>query len=190
MGEEYSKLGARITPEHDVMLAYTRMLAGPMDYTPGGFDNVTRADFAPHDKNPMVMGTRAHQLALYVVFESPLTTVADDPEAYRRQKDFDFIKAVPASWDSTKFVNGRIGEFVTIARKRGDELYLGSITNWTAREVEIPLEFLGKGDYIAEVYSDASDADVNPIHTAIEQKTRKRVDEVEAQPGYGRRRAI
>jgi alpha-glucosidase len=95
--------------------------------------------------------------------------VSDDPEAYNGQKDFDFIKAVPASWDETKFVNGRMGEFVTVARKRGEEWYLGSITNWTGREVEIPLEFLGKGDYIAEVYSDAADADVSPKHTAIEQ---------------------
>ncbi len=170
MGEKYSKWGARVTPDHDVMLAYTRLLAGPIDYTPGGFNNVARAAFVPRENKPMVMGTRAHQLALYVVFESPLTMVSDDPEAYQGQKDFDFIKAVPASWDETKFVNGRMGEFITVARKRGDEWYLGSITNWTSREVEMPLEFLGKGDYIAEVYADAADADLNPKHTSIEQK--------------------
>jgi alpha-glucosidase len=169
LGEEYAKWGARVTPDHDVMLAFTRLLAGSMDYTPGGFNNVTHADFIPRGVKPMVLGTRAHQLALYVIFESPLQMVSDDPEAYNGQKDFDFIKAVPASWDETKFVNGRMGEFVTVARKRGEEWYLGSITNWTGREVEIPLEFLGKGDYIAEVYSDAADADVSPKHTAIEQ---------------------
>lgn len=171
MGLEYLKWSARTTPEHNVMLAFTRMLAGPMDYTPGGFDNVTQAEFQPRNIKPMVLGTRAHQLALYVVFESPLTMVSDYPEAYQGQKDFDFIRAVPASWDETKVVNGRVGEYVTLARKSGTEWYVGSITNWDAREVEIPLEFLGKGQYVAEIYSDAGDADVNPKHTAIERKS-------------------
>jgi alpha-glucosidase len=170
MGLEYSKWSARITPDHDVMLAFTRMLAGPMDYTPGGFDNVTPAEFEPRNVKPMVMGTRAHQLALYVVFDSPLEMVADYPEAYQGQKDFDFIKEVPASWDETRAVNGKVGEFVTLARRRGRDWYLGAITNWDAREVNIPLEFLGSGVYTAEIYADAPDAGVNPKHTAIEQK--------------------
>jgi alpha-glucosidase len=167
---EYLKWSARATPEHNVMLAYTRMLAGPMDYTPGGFDNMTRAQFRPRNKKPMVLGTRAHQLALYVVFESPFVMVSDYPEAYKGQKDFNFIRAVPASWDETRFLNGRVGQFVTLARKRGNEWYAGSITNWEARQVEIPLEFLGAGEWVAEIYADASDADVNPKHTTIEEK--------------------
>ena len=171
MGLEYLKWSARTTPDHNVMLPFTRMLAGPMDYTPGGFDNVTRAEFQPRNQQPMVLGTRAHQLALYVVFESPFMMVSDYPEAYKGQKDFEFIRAVPASWDETKVVNGRVGEFVTIARKRGNTWYLGSITNWSEREIEVPLEFLGSGEYVAEIYSDASDASVNPKHTDIEQKT-------------------
>jgi alpha-glucosidase len=170
MGLEYSKWSARITPDHDVMLPFTRMLAGPMDYTPGGFDNVTRAEFQPRDIRPMVMGTRAHQLALYVVFDSPLMMVSDYPEAYKGQKDFEFIKEVPSSWDETHVVNGKVGEFVTLARKNGSEWYLGAITNWDSREVNIPLEFLGSGEYIAEIYSDAPDAAVNPKHTTIEQR--------------------
>lgn len=170
MGAEYSKWSGRITPDHDVMLAFTRMLAGPMDYTPGGFDNVTAAQFEPRNDKPMVMGTRAHQLALYVVFNSPLEMVSDYPEAYKGQKDFDFIKAVPSSWDETHVVNGKVGEFVTVARKQGGDWYLGSITNWDPREVDIPLEFLGRGEYTAEIYSDAPDADVNPKHTSIERQ--------------------
>ncbi len=170
MGLEYSKWSGRITPDHDVMLAFTRMLAGPMDYTPGAFDNVTAAGFEPSDVKPMAMGTRAHQLALYVVFDSPLMMVADYPEAYKGQKDFQFIKDVPSSWDETHVVNGKVGEFVTLARKKGDDWYLGAITNWDSREVNIPLEFLGSGQYSAEIYSDAADAGVNPKHTAIEQR--------------------
>jgi alpha-glucosidase len=170
LGLEYSKTSARPNPEHDAMLPFTRMLAGPVDYTPGGFDNVTPAEFIAREVKPMVLGTRAHQLALYVIFDSPLQMVADAPDSYKGQKDFDFIKAVPASWDETRFVAGRVGEYATIARRSGNEWYLGGITNWTARDIELPLTFLSKGDYIAEIYSDAPDADRNPKHTTIEQK--------------------
>ena len=170
LGSKYSKSSATATPEHNVMLAYTRLLAGPMDYTLGGFNNVTRAEFQPRAQRPMVLGTRAHQLALYVVFESPLQMVADDPEAYKGEKDFDFIKAVPSSWDTTRALSGEVGQYVSIARRRGNEWYLGALTNWTAREIDAPLAFLDSGDYIAEIYADAPDAAANPKHTAIEQR--------------------
>jgi alpha-glucosidase len=187
MGLEYLKVSARITPDHDVMLAFTRMLAGPMDYTPGGFNNVTPAEFQPRNIKPMVMGTRAHQLALYVVFDSPLMMVSDYPEAYKGQKDFEFIKEVPSSWDETHVVGGKVGEFVTLARKKGSEWYLGAITNWDSREVSIPLEFLGSGEYVAEIYSDAPDAGVNPKHTTIEQRriTASTLLKVNLAPGGG-----
>src|SRR5262249_55587490 len=116
LGSEYSKWGARVTPDHDVMLAFTRELAGPLDYGPGGFNSVTASEFEPREEKPMVLGTRAHQLALFVVLESPLLMVSDAPEAYAGQRDFDFVKAVPASWDQTRVVSGRVGEFVAIAR--------------------------------------------------------------------------
>jgi alpha-glucosidase len=170
LGSEYLKTTARPNPPHDVMLPFTRMLAGPLDYAPGGFDNVPPSEFAPRESNPSVLGTRAHQLALYVVFESPFQIVSDRPDAYKGQKDFDFIKAVPASWDETRFLNGRVGKYLALARRSGNEWYVGSLTNWTPRELEVPLGFLGKGDYIAEIYADASDAGTNPKHTVIEQK--------------------
>jgi alpha-glucosidase len=118
----------------------------------------------------MTMGTRAHQLALYVVFDSPLTMVSDSPEAYQGQKEFDFIEQVPASWDETHVVNGKVGEYVTLVRKSGADWYLGAITNWDSRDLSIPLEFLGAGNWTAEIYSDAPDADANPRHTVIERK--------------------
>jgi alpha-glucosidase len=187
MGLAYSKWGARTTPDHDVMLPFTRMLAGPMDYTPGGFDNVTPAQFQPRIDKPMAMGTRAHQLALYVVFDSPLMMVSDYPEAYKGQKDFEFIKEVPSSWDETREINGKVGEFVTLARRKGNEWYLGAITNWDSREVSIPLEFLGPGNWTAEMYSDAPDAGVNPKHTVIEQRpvTASTLLKVNLAPGGG-----
>jgi alpha-glucosidase len=170
MGSEYSKWGSRVTPDHDVMLAFTRGLAGPLDYGPGGFNNVTAAEFEPREQKPMTLGTRAHQLALFVVLESPLLMVSDAPEAYAGQRDFEFVKAVPATWDQTRVVSGRVGEFVAIARQSGPGWFLGGITNRDAREIEIPLEFLGAGEYAAEIYSDGPDAGVNPKHTSIEQR--------------------
>ena len=122
------------------------MLAGPMDYTPGGFDNVTREDFEPRTTAPMVMSTRAHQTALFVVFESELQMVADSPDAYDGQKELEFLKAVPASWDETRVLNGVPPKYITIARRSGNEWFVGSITDWDARELDVPLSFLGSGD--------------------------------------------
>jgi alpha-glucosidase len=118
----------------------------------------------------MVMGTRAQQLALYVIFEAPLAMVSDVPSAYANQPSFQFIKDVPTAWDATRVLNGEPGEFVTIARRHGDEWYLGSATNWTARDLRIPLSFLGKGSYKAEIYEDAADATQSPKHISIRQQ--------------------
>jgi alpha-glucosidase len=171
LGMEQSKAGSRDNPDSHVMLPFTRMLAGRMDYTPGGFDNVTKAEFQPRMSKPMVMGTRAHQLAMYVAYEAPIQMVSDYPAAYEGQPAFEFIKKVPASWDETRVIDGEPGEYITIARRLGDQWYLGVMTNWTARKLDIPLSFLGKGQYKAEIYADAPDADASPKKVAIEEKT-------------------
>ena len=170
MGAEYNKWSARVTPDHNVMLAFTRMLAGPMDYTPGGFNNATKAQFEPRNRQPMVMGTRAHELALYAVFESPFQMVSDYPEAYKGQDELEYIRAVPTTWDQTQVVGGRPGDYITVARRHGREWYVGSITGWHANEANIPLEFLGRGEFIAEIYADAPDANENPKHATREEK--------------------
>jgi alpha-glucosidase len=187
MGLEYSKWSTRITPKHNVTLAFTRMLAGPMDYTPGGFNNVTKAEFVPQGQFPMVMGTRAHQTALYVVFESPFQMVADYPEAYTDQKELDFIRAVPASWDETRVVNGEPVKYITIARRRGSDWYVGSITDWDGRDIDVPLSFLGGGAYKAEIYEDAPDAATSPKNTVREERNvdAKTVLKLKLAPGGG-----
>ena len=167
LGMEQSKGGTRDNPENHTMLPFTRMLVGPLDYTPGGFDNVTREQFYSKSDSPMVMGTRAHQLALYVVYQAQLGMVSDHPGAYEGQADFEFIKKVPASWDEIKVLHGMPGEYISIARRKGNDWYIGSITNWTARNLSLPLSFLGSGNYTAEIYSDAADAKTNPKHTSI-----------------------
>jgi alpha-glucosidase len=187
MGAEYNKWSARVTPDHNVMVAFTRMLAGPMDYTPGGFNNATREQFEPRNRQPMVMGTRAHALALYAVFESGLQMVSDYPEIYKGQPEFAFVKAAPATWDETRVIGGKPGDYITVARRRGREWFVGSITGWNGKEMDLPLEFLGRGDFVAEIYSDASDAAENPKHAVREEKrvTAAAVLKVKMAPGGG-----
>lgn len=167
LGLEQNKAGRRDGPEDRATFPFTRMLSGPMDYTPGGFNNVTPEKFVARDVSPMVTGTRAQQLALYVVLEEPLAMVSDAPSAYANQPGFQFIKDVPTTWDTTKVLDGMPGEFITIARQSGREWYLGSLTNWTSRDLRVPLSFLSAGRYEAEIYEDAVDADHEPKHLNI-----------------------
>jgi alpha-glucosidase len=162
LGAEYNKWSSRITATHNVTLPFTRMLAGPLDYTPGGFRNVTPAAFKAQDKLPQVMTTRAHQLAMYVVYESPLQMVADYPGAYRGEPGADFLRAVPASWDETRAVEGRVGEFIVMARRRGREWFVGAMTNETGRTLRLPLSFLGPGEYRLTEYADGARAGEDP----------------------------
>jgi alpha-glucosidase len=190
MGLEYNKWSARVTPDHNVMLAFTRLLAGPMDYTPGGFHNATAAEFVPRNEQPMVMGTRAHQTALFVVYESPFEMVSDYPEVYRGTKELAFLGKVPTSWDETRVLNAKVGDYITIGRRHGKEWYVGSITGSHAVELDIPLEFLPQGNFVAEIYSDAKDAGDNPTHTVLETKTVNRTMRLKANMVSGGGQAI
>jgi alpha-glucosidase len=187
MGKEYLKWSGRTTPVHNTTLPFTRMLAGPLDYTPGAFGNVTRAEFVARDKEPMTPNTRAHELALYVVLESPLMMVSDFPEHYAGQHDFEFIKQVPVTWDEIRVINGRPMENITVARRSGKDWYVGSITNWDPRAVKVPLSFLGDGKYVAEIYADADDAVTSPTHTQYSRVPvdRSAVLDVKMAPGGG-----
>ena len=173
LGNEYNKWSDRVTPEHTVTLAFTRLLAGPMDFTPGGFRNANRSQFkvvGGDTPAPYVMGTRCHQLAMAVVYESPLQVFCDSPYNYRHSPaGLDFLKAVPTTWDETKAVAGQVGDYVVIARRSGREWYAGAMTDWDGRTVEVPLAFLGSGSYRAEIWSDAPDSDEYPDR--IERKT-------------------
>jgi alpha-glucosidase len=171
MGKEYLKWSARVTPIHNTTLPFTRMLAGPLDYTPGAFGNSNRENFVARNVMPMGLGTRAHELALYVVLESPFEMVSDYPEHYQGQKEFDFIRQVPASWDEVRVLNGRPMENITLARRSGRDWYVGSLTNWDARTVKVPLSFLGPGNYVAEIYADAPDSAAEATHTTLTRQT-------------------
>ena len=166
MGLEYCKWSDRATPRHNVTIPFTRMLTGPMDYTPGGFRNVTATDFAPRNELPLVMTSRAHQLAMYVVYDSPLQMLADTPSAYRGEPGSELLKAVPASWDETRVLDGKIGEYVVIARRHGSDWFVGAMTD-QARKVAIPLGFLGSRVYDATIYTDTGDTAKNPTRLAV-----------------------
>lgn len=167
LGNEYNKWSDRITPDHCLTIPFTRMLGGQMDFTPGGFVHGTRETFKVAEQEglpyTMVRGTRCFQLAMFVVYESALQVICDAPYNYRNSPaGLDFINMVPTSWDETRVLNGEVGDYITIARRSGDEWYIGCMTDWTPRELDIPLDFLGEGRYTATVWSDAPDADQHP----------------------------
>ncbi len=164
LGLEYSKWSRKCSPEHELMIPYLRMVAGPMDFTPGAFNVGNQTTFRPRANPPMAQGTRAHQLAMYVVYYSPLQMLVDHPASYWGQTGFEFLKVVPTVWDDTKFIAGEVGDYVVVARRASDDWYLGAMTDWTARDLSIPLAFLGEGRFLAQIYEDAPDADRVPTH--------------------------
>jgi alpha-glucosidase len=167
---EYLKWSDLCSPQHDVNVAYTRLLAGPVDYHLGGFRAAARDQFKPRDELPIVLGTRCHQLAMYVVYENPMPMVCDVPTAYEGQPGFDFIVDVPTTWDETRFVAGEAGEYIVVARRSGSTWYLGGITNWTNRTFRLPLMFLGEGQFSAKLYLDRSLDGQNPNELRIETR--------------------
>lgn len=159
LGAEYNKWTRRITARHNVTLPFTRMLLGPMDYTPGGFRNATPASFRIEAMSPMVQTTRGQSLAMYVVFDSPFQGVSDSPDNYAGQSGFDFIQDVPSSWDETRAISGAVGEHIALARRSGKNWYVGAMTNESARDMAIPLKFLGKGRFEATIWQDGAAVD-------------------------------
>jgi alpha-glucosidase len=191
LGNEYNKWSDRVTPDHCLTLPFTRMLAGPMDFTPGGFRHGTRETFkvvggdAPA---PMVFGTRAFQLAMLVVYESSLQVLCDTPYEYRKSPAGQgFLKIVPTTWDQTEVLNAQVGDFITVARRSGPDWYVGSMTDWTARELKIPLGFLGNSRYEATIWADGDDADENPASLTKTTRTVTKTDQLKATmaPGGG-----
>jgi len=159
-GLENDKWSTEVTPEHDVTLPFIRMLAGPMDYTPGAMLNAQQKDFTPCFNRPMSQGTRCHQLAMYVVFESPLQMLADSPSNYLREPQcMEFLAKVPTVWDVTRALDAKVADYVLVARRRGNDWYVGAMTDWTPRTLRVDLSFLGKGQYAAQIYQDGVNAD-------------------------------
>ncbi|MCK5840067.1 MAG: glycoside hydrolase family 97 protein [Bacteroidales bacterium] len=159
-GLEWNKWSNVITPEHDVTLPFIRMVAGPMDYTPGAMVNAQNDNFHAIFSRPMSQGTRCHQLAMYVVYESPLQMLADNPSNYLGEPVcMEFLSAVPVEWDETRVLKAKVADYIIVARRDGKEWYIGGMTDWSPRDFKIDLSFLPEGDYSIEIWQDGVNAD-------------------------------
>jgi alpha-glucosidase len=159
---EYLKWSDLCTPSHNLMMAFTRLVAGPMDYHLGGFRALPRAEFKPRMVAPNVLGTRCHMLAMYVCFDNPTPMVADYPMAYEGQPGFDFLQRVPTWWDETRVLEAEIGELLVTARRKGTTWWLGGMAANKPRQLKLPLSFLPTGQHAARLWKDGADAESNP----------------------------
>lgn len=159
-GLEQTKWSDKQTPKHDVHLPFIRMWAGPMDYTPGAMINAQKENFKIVYNRPMSMGTRCHQMAMYVVFESPLQMLADNPSNYLKEQEcMEFLSVVPTVWDETVVLDAKIGKHVAVARRNGDVWYLGILGGDDAFDISVTLDFLDNGQYEMIAFKDGINAD-------------------------------
>lgn len=186
LGNEYNKWSLRITPEHLCALPFTRMLAGPMDFTPGGFLN-RNPDKFQNATPAQVLGTRSNTLSQFVIYDSPYMVACDHPKNYYGQIGEDFLRKVQSVWDDTKVLNGAISEYITMARRSGNIWFIGSMTNSFAREMEIKLDFLGEGKYKMTSFSDTEKTKENAEIAEQKVTTVKKDDIVKIKmvPGGG-----
>ncbi len=188
-GNENNKWSSAITPEHNVTLPFIRMAAGPIDFTPGAMINMNKVDYetgaanyAPLFTRPMAFGTRAHQVAMYVVFEAPVQMLCESPTIYyKEQETVDFITQIPTIWDETVVLEGAVSDYIIVARKNGDNWYLGAMTDWTARDFELDFSFLGEGEYEMQSYKDGINAsrnaqDYKVSSNAVNQNTKLKIN--------------
>ena len=159
-------------PAYDCTFPFIRQVAGPVDYTQGAMRNASRKNFRAVNNHPMSQGTRAHQVATYVVFDSPLVMLCDSPTAYEKEPEtLDYIVRFPTRFDQTLIPAGEIGRYIVTARRAGDRWYLGALTNWDAREVEVKLDFLGDGRWKARIFRDGVNADRYGEDYLLEERT-------------------
>lgn len=187
-GMENNKWSDKPDPEHNTTLPFIRMVAGAMDYTPGAMLNATKRNFNAVFTEPMSPGTRCHQLGMYVVFESPLQMLSDNPSNYYREPEcMEFLSAVPSVWDDTKVLDGKVSDYILVARRSGEKWFVGAMTDWDARNLDLNLKFLPEGNYKMTVWKDGANADK---HAADYKKEEFKVTntsnvKIEMAPGGG-----
>ncbi len=170
--EQHKWKGQMANPENDLLIPFIRMLAGPMDYTPGAMANAQLNNYAPIWNRPMSLGTRCHQLAMYVVYESPLQMLADSPSSYLREPEcMELLAEVPVVWDDTEVLQAQLGDYLAVARRSGNTWYIGAMTDWEERTLELDLSFLGAGTYDMTIYQDGVNA--NRFASDYKKTTRK-----------------
>ena len=166
-GNENNKWSADISPEHNVTIPFIRMAAGPMDFTPGAMDNAHAKNYAISFTRPMALGTRCHQIAMYVVYEAPLQMLCESPTRYKKeQESVDFMTSIPTIWDETRAIEAQVADYLLVARRKGKNWYLGGMTDDSPRDFELKLDFLSAGTYTMEIMKDG----VNAAHHAQDYK--------------------
>lgn len=171
-GNENNKWENSITPKHNLLLPFIRMAVGPMDYTPGAMRNTQKINHSISFGRPKSLGTRAHQVAMYIVFESSLQMLCDTPSAYLEDKNtIEFIAQIPTTWDITTVLHAKIGEYLVVARKKEDSWYIGAMNSWKKRTLEIDFSFLPKGNYEMVLFKDG----INANTYAEDYKVEKRI---------------
>ena len=160
LGSEYNIWSEKATPEHNVLLPFIRMVSGPMDYEPGILDNATSKTFRPIGDKVMAPGTRCHQAAMFVVYESPIQIFSGNPSQGLLEPGFmELLGSIPTTWDTTIIMDGKVGDYIVTARKKGNDWFIGAMTDWTARELSVNLSFLEDGVYDAVICEDGVNAD-------------------------------
>ncbi|WP_077922001.1 glycoside hydrolase family 97 protein [Spirosoma sp. 209] len=177
LGSEYNIWSSKPTPEHDLLLPFIRMVAGPMDYEPGLLDNATKEQFRPIAGKVMSQGTRCHQLAMFVVYDSPIPIFSGNPsQAYLEPAFMEFLGSIPAAFDETTVLDAKLGDYLVTARRRGTDWYIGGLTDWTGRPMNLPLTFLGDGTFEATLCTDGPNADRNPVDYQLSTQTVRATD--------------
>lgn len=177
LGNEYNKgegtgWNASVTPDHTLMIPFIRNLAGPMDFTPGAVNNVTREDYHGTFSHPVTLGTRANQTAMFVVFESPLQMICDSPSNYDNAPGYaEFLSKIPVTWDETVGIEAQIGDYLVMARRKGDVWYVAAMNDWTPRDLTVKLDFLPEGKWSMESVADGRNAHRQATDHKFETKT-------------------
>ena len=188
LGSEYNIWSDKANPEHDLLLPFIRMVSGPMDYEPGLLNNAIPAQFRPISGKVMSQGTRGHQLAMFVVYDSPIQIFSGNPaQGLLEPKFMDLLGSLPTSFDETRVLDARLGDYLVTARRKGNDWYIGGMTDWTARDLTVPMGFLGEGSYEATLCTDGPNADRNGLDYQLSNKTVTRSDAlpVHLAPGGG-----
>lgn len=160
LGSEYNIWSNKPTPEHNLLLPFIRMTSGPMDYEPGILDNATAKTFRPIGDKVMAQGTRSHQAAMFIVYESPIQIFAGNPSQGLMEPAFmELLGSIPTTWDTTIVLDGKLGDYIITARRKGNDWFVGAMTDWTARNLTIALSFLNEGNYEATICEDGLNAD-------------------------------
>ena len=188
LGSEYNIWSHKATPEHNVLLPFIRMVSGPMDYEPGLLENVTKEQFRPIAGKVMSQGTRCHQLAMFLVYDSPLPIFSGNPsQALLEPRFMEFLGSFPTTYDETRILDAQLGDYIVTARRKGQDWFIAGMTDWTARDLTIKLDFLPAGDYEAVHCVDGLNADRNPVDYQFSAQTVRRMDSlsIHLAPGGG-----